>query len=124
MASAGDEYESAVSSAVSSLQKLQRRQRELYTSGESSAGISARAGEAARAPPAAAPESAAGGVVSRDEFAKFQDAFAKVNEMNERIISQNVLLQAELEALARSNADLRAEKAALAARIKRSAHPA
>jgi hypothetical protein len=104
------------------LVRLQRRHRDLFVSGESGViGGPARAAVDARsaviatpADPAAIPAS-----ISAAEFAKFQESFAKVNEMNERIISQNVLLQAELEGLARMNAELRSEKAALAMKLRR-----
>jgi hypothetical protein len=47
--------------------------------------------------PAAEATSSASGPVTREELVKFQESSAKVNEMNERVISQNILLQAELE---------------------------
>lgn len=115
------DVDSVVSDALAELSKLQRKQRDLYASGEPGVFASGRAGPVAAIAPAAPPASAPvdGAPVTREEFAKFQDAFAKVNELNERIISQNVLLQAELEGLARQNAELRSEKAALALKLRR-----
>jgi hypothetical protein len=42
-------------------------------------------------------------------------------DMNERVISQNILLQAELESLMRLNVELRNEKALLATQLQKKA---
>ena len=116
-----DDVAARVEAARQELQKLQRKHRDLYTMGESPAAGFVRASEPVPVPTPAASSATAGGgdSVSREEFNKFQESFAKVNELNERIISQNVLLQAELESMARLNAELRSEKAALALRLKK-----
>ncbi len=57
--------------------------------------------------------------ISRDELAKFQDGVSAVTDMNERVISQNILLQAELENLMRLNVELRNEKATLAMQLRK-----
>lgn len=51
--------------------------------------------------------------------AREQESMSVTTDMNERVISQNILLQAELESLMRLNVELRNEKALLATQLQK-----